>query len=152
MKVFIAGSMHFSKQMVQAQKFLEKAGYKTAIPSDAHDCIENPELNMDDEHCWNTDIMRSCMNQQKECDAILVLNYPKDGLDGYIGGAVLIELGLAYFLGQKIFLLLPPPPKEKMRYTQEILHMKPIILNGDIENIKNYTSTTAKNVGPCEEL
>lgn len=78
------------------------------------------------------------MNFQEKCDAILVLNHKKNDLDGYIGTHSLIELGLAYYLKQKIFLLHPPPPKHKARYHIEVMHMKPIILHGNIEKIKEH--------------
>jgi len=140
-KIFIAGSMHFAKEMLKAQKTLKKLGYRVVIPSDTLACLENPELNMDDNHCFSKDIMRNSMKKQKQCDAILVLNYPKNKIDGYIGGAVLIELGLAYFLNQKIFLLYPPPSIKDLRYSQEILHMKPIILCGNLSKIADYLSS-----------
>jgi hypothetical protein len=82
------------------------------------------------------DIMKDSMKRLEKSDAILVLNYPKNNLNGYIGGATLIEIGLAYFLEKRIFLLFPPPPKNKLRYTQEILHTKPIIINDDLSLIK----------------
>ena len=136
MKIFIAGSMSFAKEIIETGNFLEKLGFETAFAPDTHDCFNSPhlKLNEDLEHCEKTDIMRVCMNAQKDCDAILLLNYPKGDTNGYIGTHSLIELGLAYYLGQKIFLLYPPPKTE--RYYVEVMHMKPIILNGDIKNIK----------------
>ncbi len=115
-------------------------GFESDFAPDTHDCFNSPDLklNEDLEHCERTDIIRACMNAQEKCNAILLLNYPKDGVDGYIGSNCLIELGLAYYLKQIIFLLYPPPSPEIARYHVEIMHMKPIILNGDIKNIKKY--------------
>ncbi|MBU1119306.1 hypothetical protein KKH43_05485 [Patescibacteria group bacterium] len=138
MKVFIAGSMYFAKEMLKAQKVLEGSKYEAIIPSDTHECLKSPELNMDEKHCFETDIMRDSMNKLEMSDALIVLNYPKDNVEGYIGGAVLIEIGLAYFLKKKIFLLFPPPSKETVRYSQEVLHVRPIILNGELERIFEY--------------
>ncbi|MBL7160569.1 MAG: hypothetical protein ISS93_01820 [Candidatus Aenigmarchaeota archaeon] len=138
MKIFIAGSMHFAKEMLEAQKLLNGLGFESMIPADTHECVDRPELNMDAEHCFNTDIMRSCMEMQEKCNAILVLNYPRDGIDGYIGASSLMELYLAYYLKQKIFLLHTPPPKDIARSSHEVMHMKPIILNGDISRIKEH--------------
>lgn len=135
MKIFIAGSMAFARQIAEAQKLLEKHGHIALIPSDTHACIENPHLNMDAEHAFATDIMQDCMDKQAQCEAIVVLNYPKDNISGYIGGHVLIELGLAYYLKQKIFLLYPPPPTEISRYSHEVLHMRPTVLNGELEKL-----------------
>ncbi len=140
MKIFIAGSMSFAKELIEARKILKGLGFEADFAPDTHDCFNNPhlKLNEDLKHCEETDIIKASMNVQKTCDAILLLNYPKDGVDGYVGANCLIELGLAYYLGQKIFLLYPPPPLEKARYHIEVVHMKPIILNGNIENIKKY--------------
>lgn len=137
MKIFIAGSMSFAKEFVETKKILEELGFLAEFAPDTHDCLNNPhlKLNEDLEHCEKTDIMRACMDIQKDCDAILVLNYPKQGFEGYIGTHSLIELGFAYYLNQKIFLLYPPPNQEKARYHVEIMHMKPIILNGDLSKI-----------------
>lgn len=140
MKIFIAGSMSFAKQFVEAKEYLEARGYATSYASDTEECIEKPDLNMDAEHAFERDIMRECFERQEQCDAIMVLNYTRNGVEGYIGGHTLIELGFAYYLKQKIFLLYPPPPVEECRYSHEILHMKPIILNGDLsqlEQLKN---------------
>ena len=140
MKIFIAGSMSFAGKIIETKESLKKLVIESDFAPDTHDCFNNPhlKLNEDLEHCERTDIIRACMNAQEKCDAILLLNYPKDGVDGYIGSNCLIELGLAYYLKQKIFLLYPPPPIEKARYHVEVMHMKPIILDGSIENIAKY--------------
>lgn len=80
------------------------------------------------------DLMRDHFEKIKESDAILVLNVDKDEKKNYIGGNVLIEIGLAFALNKKVFLLNPIP--EYLSYTEEIKGMKPIILNGDLEKIK----------------
>lgn len=130
--------MSFAKEFIEVKKTLEKLGFEADFAPDTHDCFNSPHLRLNEnlEHCEKTDIIRSCMDAQEKCDAILVLNYPKDGIDGYIGSNSLIELGLAYYLHQKIFLLYPPPSQKKARYYTEVMHMKPIILNGNIKNLK----------------
>ncbi|MDD5567435.1 MAG: hypothetical protein PHH01_04545 [Patescibacteria group bacterium] len=130
--------MNFAKEMLDAQKGLQKFGYEAFVPPDTHDCVENPNLNTDEDHCDNIDIMRSCMKIQEKCDALLVLNYLKHNIEGYLGVHTLMELGLAYYLKQRIFLLYPVLPKDQVRSTMEVMHMKPTILKGDIENIKQY--------------
>jgi len=106
------------------------------VSPDTHACIENPELNMDLEHCSNLDIDKRCFDQIAISDAILVLNYPKNNMEGYIGGATLMEIGLARHLDKKIFLLHDPPSEEEQRYSLEVKLAKPIIINGDLEKVK----------------
>lgn len=69
----------------------------------------------------------------KESDAILVLNYDKDGHENYIGPNTLLEMGIAYFLGKKIYLINPIP---RFYCWEEVKAMKPLILNGDLAKIK----------------
>lgn len=69
----------------------------------------------------------------KNSDGILVLNFEKKGVKNYIGGAVLMEIGLAHFLGKKIFLLNPIP---EVNYRDEIMAMTPVVLDGDLRKIR----------------
>ncbi len=134
-KIYIGGSMHFAKEMLETKKYFDNSGWEAIVPADANDCLINPELDMDDEHCYQFDIMRDCMNKLAECDVALFLNHPKNGEDGYIGASTLIELGLAYYLNKRIYLLNQPPSKEKFKHMQEVFHMKPIIINGDLSKV-----------------
>jgi hypothetical protein len=131
----ICGSMHFSKEMLEAKKVLEGMGHDALVPDDVHDCLENPELNMDFEHCIRTNIDKKCFDKIAESDAILVLNYPKNGMNGYVGGATLMEIGLARHLDKKIFLLHDLPSEEQLRYALEIKITNPVVLNGDLSKI-----------------
>lgn len=67
------------------------------------------------------------------CDAILVVNPEKRGVPGYVGGNTLIEIGVAFFLNKGIYIL--NSVSSTLSYKQEILGMKPVILEGDMNRI-----------------
>ena len=62
-----------------------------------------------------------------------VCNYDKKDIKGYIGGNTLMEMGLAFFLKKKIYLLNEIP---EISYKEEILGVKPIIIIGDLSKIE----------------
>jgi hypothetical protein len=67
------------------------------------------------------------------CDAILAVNHDKRGITGYIGGNTLIEIGVAFYLHKPIYIL--NSVSSELSYKQEIMGMKPILLNGDVSLI-----------------
>lgn len=141
MKIFIGGSMYFAKEMLEAQKKLAEMGHLAEVPCDTREFVNNPNMTTDNHEenyqwCIENDIIRKSFNSIAESDAILILNYPKNGIDGYVGVSALMEIGLAYFFNKKIFLLYPPPDVKKVKSTHEILIMQPIILNGNLGLIK----------------
>jgi hypothetical protein len=138
MKITICGSMIFAKEMLEAQKQLEKLGHEVLIPIDTHACLENPSLQEDLEHCQtfsDIDVDLDHFQKVSESDAIIVLNYPKNNLSGYIGGATLMEIGIARHYGKRIFILNNLPSEDDLRYVLEIKLAKPTILNGDLNKI-----------------
>ena len=68
------------------------------------------------------------------CDAILVINEEKRGIKGYVGGNTLIEIGVAFYLKKQIFIM--NDVSSQLSYKQEILGMKPTVLNGNPSLIK----------------
>jgi hypothetical protein len=70
-----------------------------------------------------------------KADAILVLNFPKNGINGYIGTSTLMELGIAHYFGKKIFILNDIPDFNKVRWAHEVAIMQPVILKGDLAKI-----------------
>jgi len=65
---------------------------------------------------------------------MIVLNYDKKGIHGYLGTSVLMEIAIAYFLGKKIYLL--HDIDRSQPYALEVLVIDPMILNGDLSLIK----------------
>jgi len=138
MKFMVCGSMYFSKEMLETQKKLEEMGHEVLIADDVMDCLDKPELSADWEHCINLDIDKKCFDKVAESDAIIVLNYPRKEIPGYVGGATLMEIGLARHLNKRIFLLHSPPSEEHLRYAFEVKLTKPVVLDGDLNNIKKH--------------
>jgi len=66
-------------------------------------------------------------------DAILVLNFEKNGQPNYIGGATFLEMFKAWELKKKIFLY-NPLPENILRDELEIFN--PVIINGRLNLIK----------------
>lgn len=136
MIITICGSMQFFSEMDTAKKHLERAGHAVHVPIE----MNNPKLNeyfmeTDDERITakiEYDFIREHFHKIKDSEAILVLNHDKKGVEGYVGGNTFLEMGYAFGLGKKIYLLYPVP---KMDYYTEMVAMQPIILNGDLTQI-----------------
>src|SRR5579864_3075643 len=109
MKIAIIGSMKFAEDMAKIQKQLRMIGHNAIVPigTEAHLKDKTFTDNLDDnlEWCITHDIMRKNFQQVSDSDAVLVLNYEKNGIEGYIGVSALMEMGVAHYLKKKIFLI-----------------------------------------------
>ena len=72
------------------------------------------------------------MNNVRNCDALLILNYSHRGIKNYIGGNSFMEMVIAFFIGKPTYLLYDIP--EGMSYTEEIKSLYPKVL-GSLEAI-----------------
>lgn len=136
MRIGIIGSMQFTDKMLEVREKLREMGHD-AFVTDLHKTmvgktdeeIEKIKLYQK----YNMDAIREFWNTMQDADAVLVLNYDKNGIKNYIGGNTLMEIGFAHVLNQKIFILNPIP---EMYYCKtEIEAVKPIIINGDLSKI-----------------
>ena len=137
MNITICGSMQFHKEMREIRKSLEKFGFKVLLPKSIElmDTIGFKHPTTDQERITTKiqyDFIKEHFRKIEQADAILVLNYDKKGITNYIGGNTFLEIGLAFWLGKKIFLLNPIP---EMDYKTEIHAMQPVILEGDLSKI-----------------
>ncbi len=133
MKIAICGSMSFAKEMVEVKDRLEKLGKEIVLPKEIEKHIRGE---IEEQSKWEKiefNVFKDYFNEIKNCDAILVINESKNDIPNYIGGNSLIEMAFAHVLDKKIFLLNPIP---FLSYTDEIEAMSPIILNGDLNQIK----------------
>jgi len=136
MKIGIIGSMQFTDKMLEAREKLREFGHDAfvtdlhkAMVGKTYDEIEKIKLYQK----YHLDAIRGFWNMMQCADAVLVLNYDKNGIRNYVGGNTLMEIGFAYVLNQKVFMLNPIP---EMPYCRtEIEAVKPIILNGDFSRI-----------------
>jgi len=137
MTITICGSMKFHREMREVKKTLEAAGHTVLAPKSIElmDTIGFVHPTADEERIAakiEYDFIRSHFKKIEQADAILVLNYAKKGIKNYIGGNTFLEMGLAFWLGKKIFLLNPIPDTD---YLTEMHAMKPIMLGGDLTKL-----------------
>ena len=136
MKITICGSMRLSKEMLEIKNKLIDLGHKVILPRHTEEYAElNTSNHMHNESVKNKishDLIRQYFKEIKENDAILVVNETLKNIDNYIGGNSFLEMGFAHILNKKIFLLNPIP---EVGYKDEILAMRPVVINGDLTKI-----------------
>ncbi|HCR52760.1 TPA: hypothetical protein DIV48_03955 [Candidatus Kaiserbacteria bacterium] len=81
---------------------------------------------------WKAEMFRKQSAKVAANDAILVLNFEKEGKPNYIGGATFLEIFKAWELGKKIYFY-NPIPDGILR--DELLGMNPVILNGNLKAV-----------------
>lgn len=139
MKIMVVGSMTFAKEMLKTKEELEKLGYYAEIPFDGEHHMRDEgaidDLERNFRYCVENDVVRKGFEQVADADAVLVLNYPKNGIVGYIGTSALMEMAIAYWLKKKVFLLYEPPSDREHRWAHEVKIMQPAILYGDLSKI-----------------
>lgn len=84
------------------------------------------------------DYIRKHYNNIVIGDCVLIANYAKKGIENYIGGNSFLEMGFAYTMDKPIYLVNPIPSIEN--YYHEMVAMKPILLNNNLELIKDSVS------------
>ncbi|MDQ5949445.1 MAG: hypothetical protein QG589_571 [Patescibacteria group bacterium] len=154
MKITICGSIAFYDEMEKAKKILEQLNHEVMLPQLA---LEVPKEmgggrkvyfgkfieengGMDafppDHKIWN--MKEGAINDHFKkiewSDAVLIVNPEKKGIKGYVGGNTLIEIGLTFYHKKPIYIL--NEVSSELSYKQEILGMKPIVLNGNFDLIQ----------------
>ncbi|NVN97028.1 hypothetical protein HXX01_02230 [Candidatus Nomurabacteria bacterium] len=142
-EIVLCSSAAFYKQVIEVENELKKLGFRVTMPLTAGRMKKSGDFNVENYKTWYKDandykkktfLTRHHFNKVTKGDYILVLNYEKNGMPGYIGGAVLSEMALALHFKKKIYILNPIP--KGLSYEEELYGMLPIILNGDLSLIK----------------
>jgi len=122
----ICGSLEFLEQMKRLNTELEKKGVTVYIPE------EQETANVQSTQDLKKRAIDRHLEKIRMSDAILVANHDKNGVSGYIGGNVFLEMGFAYALNKDIFVLHDIPDQVN---TEEIKAVNPTILQGDLSII-----------------
>ena len=144
MNIVICTSIDFSDRVKEVADFLIKKGHKVDLPFYTKKIIAG-EVSLEDylkvkdakgdisfREKAGEDLIKRYFRLIEKTDVILVLNHSKKGIKNYIGGNTFLEMGFAYVLNKKIFLLNPIPD---ISYRDEIEAMRPIILKGNLRKI-----------------
>ncbi|MBI4440832.1 hypothetical protein HY639_01570 [Candidatus Woesearchaeota archaeon] len=124
MQVTLCSSASFFDQLYGIQHALEARGYSILLPSmqNYHSLHEDVRAKI------QYHLIREHFRNIEKSDAIYVANYDKNGIIGYIGGNVFLEMGKAFDQEIPIFLMNTVP---EMSYKEEILAMHPIVIGTD---------------------
>ena len=135
MKVFICSSKHFYGKIPPIKDFLEKRGHEVTLPNSYDEPFAEELIKQTGsvKHAlWKAQMINLQNEKIEKNDAILVLNFEKNGQFNYVGGATFLEMFKAWERGKKIFLYNEIP--EGM-LKDEICAFNPIVISGDLTKI-----------------
>lgn len=138
MKIVICGSMKFSEEMLDLKLKLNSLGFnQVVVPRNTEKyAIKEKQFEVSSESVKNKidhDLIREYYQEINSADAVLVANYDKNGIKNYVGGNSFLEAAFAHVLNKRLYFLNDIP---EMSYSDEMKALRPIILNGDLNQIK----------------
>lgn len=135
MNIFIVGSKYCFDKMAPVKEALEKAGHSITLPSSYLDPFKELEMSKAEDDAYMVYKQQKLHEQTERVaanEAILVMNFEKNGQPNYIGGATFLEVFKAWELGKKIFFYNPLP--KGMLY-DELRGMGSLVIHGDLTKI-----------------
>lgn len=141
--ITICSSASFYKDVLEIEKHLKKIGFMVKVPSTARKMKKSGNFDVSDWKTWfrdrshykkKTQLMKGHFEKVVQADAILVVNNKKNGINGYIGGNLLMELSLAFHYKKRIYIL--NDIEEDHPFAEEVFGLNPIFINGDLKRIK----------------
>lgn len=129
MKITLCSSSSFFDQLNNVRIVLENRGHIIFFP---HVWVWNGKSEEEISNVQH-DLIKRHFKNINESDAIFVANYEKNGVSGYIGGNVLLEMGKAFDKGIPIFLMYDVP--RDVKYREELLALKPIVIGENWEKL-----------------
>jgi hypothetical protein len=130
--------MSASGKMMEIKTVLEKAGHKVVVPKNT-ERYASGETSMESntestQHKIDNDLIRGYYLLIKDADAVVVANYDKGAVKNYVGGNSFLEAGFAHVLDKKLYFMNDVP---ELFYSDELRAMQPVVLHGDLSEIKN---------------
>lgn len=129
--------MSASAEMIEAAEALRTNGYEVTVPHGAAEYASGeraPEtIHESTENKRNGDLIRAYYDEIKSADGVLLMNVPKNGVDGYIGGNTFLEFAFAHVLDKAVYLMYPFDVTST--YASEMAAMDATILDGNLSRI-----------------
>ena len=136
MKLLIICSKAFYKDIEPIKKKLEELGHMVELPNSYYepDAEKKSWALGEKEHAeFKARMFRMSEERIAEMDAVLTLNFDKNGKKNYIGGATFLEIYEAFMYNKTIYFYYVIPVG--MLY-DEISGFSPVIIKGNLELIK----------------
>ena len=135
MKIFLICSKVFYGTIPPIKETLEHAGHEITLPNAYDDPgteARYRETGAQEHAAWKASMLKHSEAVIKGIDAVLVLNFEKNGQENYIGGATFLEMYDAFRLGKKIYMYNDIPTG---MLKDEIEGFEPILLHQDVNLI-----------------
>lgn len=129
MKLCVSGSMDLIDEMEALASTLRGHGHTVSTPSRADDPAIASRLPGRASRDVKAIFVEDHLKKIKRCDALLIANLPKNGVDGYVGQSALLEAAMAYALGKRIYVLRPPATPSA---ATELEALNAVILHDDV--------------------
>lgn len=149
MRIVICGSIDVSDRLISLADQLEAMRYTVELPHytikirrgevTLEDYIRAKDKSGDQQfrEASRQDLIKLHWQLIQDADIVVVANYEKKGIPGYIGGNTFLEMGLAHVLNKPLYVLNPLPD---LPYKDEMLAMQPTVLDGDISRLKEFAN------------
>lgn len=131
----ICGSMQFLEKKLRIQSDLNNKGYRIFLPEAEESEACYSSLPPDKKPAIKQKFIDAHLDKIRNLDAILVANFEKCGVGGYVGANTLMEMAFAYVLKKPILLLKPMAPQP---CKDEVDGLAVIHLHGDFQNLLHH--------------
>jgi hypothetical protein len=135
MKIFICASKYNYGHIYNIKQSLEGMGHIVTVPNSYDNPMmeeEMKKLGTDEHRKWKGSMLKLQKEKVAANDCILVLNFEKNGIANYIGGATFLEIYQAFDANKKIYLYNPLPDSS---FKDELIGMDVKIIMGDLNKI-----------------
>ncbi len=108
-KIFLCASMSFYPKLLEIEAQLKSMGFEVEIPVSAKIMREKNDFVVEHfkglySNSQKSDFFKENLANIETSDAILVINEEKNGVKGYIGTSVIMEIGIAFYLSKHIYI------------------------------------------------
>jgi hypothetical protein len=148
--IVICSSASFYKELFPIEAKLKDFGYKVVLPATAYTMKKKNNFNVALHKTWYKNagdyrkkraLMNAHFKKIIKSDAILVTNFDKNGVKGYIGGNTLMEITIAYFYKKPIFILNDIAGDSPIK--EEIYGVNPVFLKGEFNYFLKHIKVAA---------
>ena len=103
--IALCSSMQFKKEIKETATTLQKNGWTVFTPELSEKSTDYMALPLAEQQAAKRVFIKNHFERINQSDSILVLNYEKKGIAGYIGSNTLMEIAVAFHLGKTIYVL-----------------------------------------------